>query len=59
MTLSKGIPNMILVKVIIIVNVENHFLKFTKYITFTRIMLGIGGQPVGAVGSRIDVKADI
>ena len=35
-----GVPNMILVKLICFVNVENHFLKFTKYITFTRIMLG-------------------
>ena len=33
-------PNMILVKVICYVNVENHFLTFTKHITFTRIMLG-------------------
>ena len=37
---AKGVPNMILVKVICFVNVENHFLKFTMYITFTRIMLG-------------------
>ena len=33
-------PNIILVKVICYVNVENHFLTFTKHITFTRIMLG-------------------
>ena len=32
---------MILVKVICYVNVENHFLTFTKHITFTRIMLGM------------------
>ena len=36
---AKGVSNMILVKVIFYVNVENHFLTFTK-ITFTRIMLG-------------------
>ena len=28
-------------KVICYVNVENHFLTFTKHITFTRIMLGM------------------
>ena len=31
---------MILVKVLCYVNVENHFLIFTKHITFARIMLG-------------------
>ena len=39
-TLPKGVPNMILVKVICYVNVENHFLTFTKHITFTRTILG-------------------
>ena len=39
--LIKGVPNMILVKVICYVDVENHFLTFTKHITFTRIMLGM------------------
>ena len=37
---EKGVPNMILVKMICYVNVENNFLTFTKLITFTRIMLG-------------------
>ena len=32
---------MIHVKVICYVNVENHFLTFTKHSTFTRIMLGM------------------
>ena len=36
---AKGVSNMILVKVIFYVNVENHFLTFTD-VTFTRIMLG-------------------
>ena len=31
---------MIIVKVIFYVNMENHFLTFTKEITFTSIMLG-------------------
>ena len=34
------IANMILVKMICYVNVENHFLTFTKHITFTRTILG-------------------
>ena len=38
---------MILVKVICYVNVENNFLTFIKYITFTRIMLG---TPLGLTG---------
>ena len=38
---AKGVPNMILVKVICFVNVENHFLTFTKHITSTRIVLGM------------------
>ena len=38
--IGKGLPNMILVKEICYVNVENHFLTFTKHITFTRIILG-------------------
>ena len=37
---AKGVPNMILVKVICFVNVENHFLTFRKHITFTRNMIG-------------------
>ena len=36
----KGLSNLILVKVICYVNVENHFFTFTKYITFTGIKLG-------------------
>ena len=30
----KGVPNMIIVKVICYVNVENYFLTFTMHITF-------------------------
>ena len=37
----KGVPNMILVKVICYVNMENHFLTFEKHMTFSMIMLGI------------------
>ena len=40
MSIKKGVPNMILVKVICYVNVENHFLTFIKHIKFARIMLG-------------------
>ena len=38
---ERVVPNMILVKVMCYVNVENPFLTFTKHIMFTRIMLGI------------------
>ena len=34
------VPNMIIVKLICCVNVENHFLSFKKHITLTRIILG-------------------
>ena len=37
---AKGVPNMILVKVICFVNLENHFLTFTEHITSTGNMLG-------------------
>ena len=37
---TKGVPNLICLNVICYVNMENHFLTFTKHIAFTRIMLG-------------------
>ena len=38
---TKDEPNMILVNVKCCVKVENHFLTFTKHMTFTRIVLGM------------------